>query len=172
MIRILIAIAFLVVVSIASALKPSDNGVFSSPETLLQGFSVQYSPGIVPGLVFYWFTYDEVGNQAWFISDLVPINDSQSEQVVDIFKPICTFVNKSKECIIGDPVGVLALSSITDDRINVRFGIKEIEGFTSDCSDMGAEPLPSPRPPPLGNEFVCQSTLKVARISVKIPELQ
>lgn len=158
--------------SSAEAAEPSDNGVWASPEGALQGFAVQYAPVLPPAVVYYWFTYDEDGNQAWFISDNVPVDSGKSEDMVDLFKPICTFIDDSRSCQIGDPVGVLAIGR-SGDRISVRFGISTaLEGFSEDCAqDIQVPVLPSPLPPEIPSEFGCRSHLMLSRISPAIPAL-
>ena len=156
----------------ASALEPIDSGIWSSDQTAQQGFVVQYAPVNPPALVFYWFTHDEAGNQAWFISRNVPVGVSGSEQVVDIFKPICSFASDSTECARGDAVGVLAIGR-SGGRLSIRFGISPIEGFTESCaSGLTIALRPSPLPPPLpAGDYPCQSELVLVRIAPEVPEL-
>ena len=158
-------------VSIAGAQSPSDNGVWSSDQAAFQGFAVQYAPVMPPALVFYWFTYDEVGNQAWFISENVPVGSTSSETRVGLFKPLGRFL--SADAALGEPVGVLAVSR-SGTRLLARFGLAPMDGFSEDCaSEITLGPLPSPLPPPISTaEYPCQSRLFLSRVTPAIPQLE
>lgn len=153
----------------ALALEPADNGIWSSDQTKSQGVVGVYAPLTDPAIVFFWFTYTEDGEQAWFISDNVSL-DGPTETMVDIFKPIGRFL--SKDAVRGEPVGVMAYSR-DGANIVVRFGISPIEGFTESCADEIQLPVrPSPRPPPISPDlYPCQSELTLYRISPAIPAL-
>jgi len=163
-------LALMLAASLVSAAEPADNGVHSSPETKVQGFVVLYAPVFDPALVFYWFTFDQDGNQAWFISDNVPVDAGGSEQVVNIYKPIGSFL--SADGVRGDAVGILAIGR-QGPRISVRFGISPIDGFDETCGDeIPIRPRPSPLPPPIPADlYPCQSQLVLTRITPTIPEL-
>jgi len=154
----------------AHAGEPADNGAHSSPETAMQGFVVMYAPVQPPALVFYWYTYNEDGEQAWFISDNVPVDAPGSEQLANIYKPMGAFV--SDDGVRGDAVGVIGISR-QGSRIAVRFGINPIDGFTDGCAaDLPQLPQASPLPPQLpADEYPCQGRLVLSRISPVIPEL-
>lgn len=159
-------------VSVANAVDPSDNGVWASDQTLFQGFNLVYAPTAVPSVIAFWYTYDENGNQAWFISDSIPVESTRSEDVVDIYKPICTFTDDGSECAVGDSVGILAIGR-SGNRISVRFGINTaLEGFSDDCAqNLTVGPRVSPMPPPIPEDYGCQSELLLSRISPAIPQL-
>ena len=158
-------------VSSAYAGEPSDNGVWASDQASLQGFVAVYAPVIPPAVVFYWFAYDEQGNQVWFISENVPVHSGRSEDRADIFKPMGEFV--SGAAAIGDPVGELAISR-RGSGLMIRFGIAPIDGFSNGCASELVPPvLPSPTPPPLpADKYPCQGTFVLSRVSPVIPELQ
>lgn len=160
------------VMSNSQAVEPSDNGIWSSDQTALQGFNFVYAPTAIPSIVAYWYTYDEDGNQAWFISDNIPVNSSQSEDTVSVFKPMCSFVDDAAECSIGDAVGILAIGR-SGNRISVRFGIStSLEGFSEKCAgNLTIEPQVSPLPPAIPSEYACQSRLVLHRVSPEILEL-
>lgn len=159
-------------VSTAMAADPADNGVWSSDQTLFQGFNVVYAETAIPAVVVFWYTYDENGNQAWFISDNIPVNSGRSEDTVSVFKPICTFADSTESCALGDAVGVLAYGR-SGDRLTIRFGLSTaLEGFSEDCAQgITVGPQVSPMPPPIPSEFGCQSRLVLSRISPAIPAL-
>lgn len=154
------------------AVGPADDGAWSSPETLLQGFVVQYAPVADPAIVLWWFTYDEDGNQAWFISENIPLDSNGSEQTVGIFKPMCSFVSDSRECFRGDAVGAIAYSA-SNERISIRFAIAAIEGYSGECAiGLPIALRPSPLPPPFpAGVYPCQGELSLQRITPAIPEL-
>lgn len=156
--------------SFAIATEPADNGAHSSDQTALQGFVALYAPVMPPAVVFYWFTYDEDGRQAWFISENVPVGSGGSEQTVKIYKPIGSFL--SRDAVMGDPVGILAIGR-SGPRLSVRFGISPIDGFTESCADeITVRPRPSPLPPPIPADlYPCRSELFLTRITPTIPEL-
>lgn len=159
-------------ISIARAVEPDDNGAWSSDQTALQGFVGVYAHVGVPAVVFYWFTYDESGNQAWFISENIPVNGGRTEDTAALFKPVCVFADDLLECERGDAVGLVAVSD-RGGSLMIRFGISAIEGFGPGCA-AGIRPpvLPSPTPPPLPSDlYPCQGTLVVDRITPKIPQL-
>lgn len=157
----------------ALAAKPSDNGIWSSAETRFQGFNLVYAPTQVPAVVAYWYTFSEDGRQAWFISEAIPVGSDRTENVANLFKPICSFVDNAPECSVGDPVGVIGVRD-QGENIVVRFGIKDLDGFSPECSSFLRQAvLPSPPPPPFDSQiYPCQGSLELSRISPAIPELQ
>ena len=164
-------VASLLIAAPVAGQSPVDNGVWSGEQTAFQGFAVQYAPVMPPALVFYWFTYDENGAQAWFISDNVPVGSASSETSVDLFRPLGRFL--SKDAALGEPVGVLAVSR-SGPRILARFGLAPMDGFSDECaSEITLEPLPSPLPPPISRvEYPCQSRLFLSRVTPAIPQLE
>lgn len=167
---VVVVILGLVTCSNVMAADAADNGVHASPYTEVQGFAVQYAPVNPPALVFYWFTYDEAGEQVWFISENVPVDATTSEVLVPLFKPMGEFL--SGEGAVGDPVGVLAVRNVGS-QLAVRFGIAPIDGFSEGCAaDLPRPPLPSPVPPALpADEYPCQGSMVLERITPAIPEL-
>lgn len=166
----LVLMALFLTAQRAFASEPADNGIWSSNQTSSQGFIGVYAPLVDPAIVFFWFTHDESGEQAWFISENVPIASSSPETMVDIFKPVGRFL--SKDAARGDPVGVLAVGR-SGQFLSVRFGISPMDGFTDACADEITTPvLPSPTPPPIPADlYPCQSHLLLTRISPPIPAL-
>ena len=165
------AILLLLVSTCAQAqLRPSDNGLWSSPQTFQQGFVAQYAPGIVPGIVFFWFTYDGEGKQAWLISDNIPI-ESGSEAVGSVYKPMGSFA--SMDAARGDSVGMIAVSRLGSS-LMIRFALAPVDGFAENCaSETTAPVLPSPLPPAFtSDEYPCQGILVVNRLTAPIPELE
>ena len=158
-------------VNSAQAVEPSDNGVWDSDQAALQGFVAVYAPVMPPAVVFYWFAYDQDGNQVWFISENVPIEGGGSEDRADIFKPMGEFA--SEDAAIGEPVGELAISR-QGGGMRIRFGIAPIDGFDEDCAaGLTIAPVVSPRPPALPSDvYPCQGTFDLGRVSPVIPELQ
>lgn len=154
----------------AEAVEPSDNGIWSNEDTAFQGFVVQYAPGFIPGVVFYWFTYDMEGNPVWFISENIPVSDVRSEQSAKLFAPMGTFL--MPEGARGDPVGVLRVSG-SGDQLNLRFGLAPIEGFDENCaSHIPVEPTVSPQPPPIPDDlYPCQAAFSISRLTLPIPQL-
>lgn len=174
------ALAVLASCQPAFAAEPADNGVWSSPQTDFQGFAVQFAPVDPPAVVFYWFTYDQDGNQAWFISDNVPVNSGRSEDIASIYRPVCAFADSPEDpasgepvCARGDPVGVLAIGR-SGDRLSVRFGISTaLEGFGENCAQHITPPVrPSPLPPDIPAEYGCQSELVLSRVTPAIAALE
>lgn len=155
----------------AFAAEPADNGVHASDQTEFQGFVVTYAPVIPPAVVFYWFTYDQSGEQVWFVSENVPVNSGNSEDRADLFKPVGSFA--SDDAAIGEPVGELAISR-HGDSFRIRFGISPIDGFDEDCAaGLTIGPVVSPMPPPLPeDEYPCRGALELDRVTPVIPELE
>ena len=179
-IRTLFVVAMACLIGLANAdLKPSDNGAWSSPQTALQGFLVQYAPVSPPALVVYWFTYDEQGNQAWFISENIDLTQGGSEQTASLFKPICRFLTDKdvdnddfEECTNGNPVGIVAVGG-NGPNLTIRFGLFAIEGFSDECSINVTPPVrPSPLPPEIPAMFPCQGDLMLKRVFPAIPQIE
>jgi len=149
----------------------SDAGIWSSSDDSFQGFNfvpVGKTVFANESLIVFWYTYDESGNQVWFISDNVEANPSGNYQRVDIFNPICSFRVLSDECSAGDPVGVIDISKELTGTFDVRFAIDESVGdFSAECDPNVLDPRVSPAPPELPEEFECQGELTLERITPK-----
>ena len=153
-------------------LAPVDSGVWSSPEADFQGLVFQYAPVATPALVAYWFTYDQNGRQAWFVSDNIPLTgDAQgsSSFQVDFYKPMGNFASSPGS--LGDPVATIIFFR-EGEQLLASFGILPITGFGADCADNLSRPIGFPvQAPSPGDQYTCQGVMTVNRVFREIPEL-
>lgn len=157
------------VTSVAFSQEISDAGVWSSDNDDFQGLNfvpVGETLFADESLIVFWYAYDESGNQVWFISDNVETNPSRNYQRVDLFNPICGFRILSEECEVGDPIGVIDISELSNDRFDIRFAIDESVGdFSEGCDPNGIDPRVSPPPPALPDQFECKGEMVLKRVT-------
>lgn len=151
----------------AEAFDLEDAGVVSNEDTQFQGIALVPVPGTeatTESLVGYWFTYDTEGNQVWFVTDL--INTSTREVTVNLYKPISAF--SSTEGELGDPVGTARMFPQFGRSVLLQFGLRGIDGFPADCSLFPVPVLPSPEPPDLDGDWVCEGEVLLDRVTPRL----
>lgn len=131
--------ALLVTLSLAfSPALANDTGAWFDPEQNGHGISLyQWADGVV----FWWFTYDDDGNQLWLQSS---VEEPSFDMTFDLFAPSASSFPTSDDAEVGEPVGVATFKDNFDDTREFNWVINS-PNLT--CKDLYGPVPPGPLDP-------------------------
>jgi len=158
--KIITAMVLSGLMSVASALEISDNGIWFEPDLSGHGLIITTYPDfgdgdqLLGGGNLTWFTQTPDGSgQAWFFSDNLIFGQS----VVDIYLPTGSF--PAFNFSLGVPAGQLEITKLSDNIIRLDY---QIYVWEPDCDPRPqAGPLPS----------FCAGTITLKRLTPELPLL-
>lgn len=98
------------------------------------------------GVVFWWYTYDNDGNQLWLMSSL---EESALDMTFDLYAPTASAFPTADDVDVGEVVGVATLSDNLDGTLEFSW---EIVSPVTTCADVYGFVPPGPLDPRCRNE--------------------